>query len=89
MFILQRIAFALAPKPYLMRLLFTYIKNGDFDTISVTERSLACAGLQPAHALSRVSATHAKRSYAAPISKAEIHISSGVRVGMTERSGIV
>lgn len=63
-----------------MRLLFTYIKNGDFDTISVTDRSLASVGLQPANALSRVSATHAKRSYAK--AKAESHIRSGVGVGM-------
>ena len=41
MFILHRIvAFAPAPKPYRIGLLFTY-KNGDFGAISVKERSCA------------------------------------------------
>ena len=40
MFTLNRIAFAPARKPYRIGLLFTY-ENGDFGTISVTERSYA------------------------------------------------
>ena len=40
MFTLYRIAFAPARKPYRIGLLFTY-ENGDFGTISVTERSYA------------------------------------------------
>ena len=38
MFTIYQIAFALARKPYLTRLLFTH-KNSDFGAISVTERS--------------------------------------------------
>ena len=38
MFTLYQVAFTPASKPYRIELLFTY-KNGDFDAISVTERS--------------------------------------------------
>ena len=41
-FILYEIAFAPAPKPYQIRLLFTH-DNGDFGAISVTERSYAAS----------------------------------------------
>lgn len=66
-----------------MVLLFTYIKNGDFDTISVTERSLACVGFQrPTRYLECLRRMLSEATPRRSLSIAESHLRSGVRVGM-------